>query len=100
MRTRLRVVLTIMPQCDRASQNRECDELVRKIPDEADCIRDECRLAATQLPSPGLGVERGEQLVSHERVRAGQGVHQRALTGVGVANETDREIIATRPDFA
>ena len=48
----------------------------------------------------GPGVERGEELVLDQHARAGQGVHQRALAGVGVADERDRRHVAPAGDLA
>ena len=44
-------------------------------------------VAALELPGAGLGVERGEELVVGVRAGGGERVEQRALAGVGVADE-------------
>ena len=49
---------------------------------------------AGQLPAAGPRVERGEQGVLDENVGAGQGVQQRALAGVGVADQRDGHLPA------
>ena len=65
------------------------DQRVRQVADEADRVREQHEPAAPEPPAPGPGVERGEELVLDEDARVGQGVHQRALAGVGVADQRD-----------
>ena len=51
-------------------------------------------------PLAGPGVERGEELVLDEHAGVGQGVHQRALAGVGVADQRDGRRVAPAGDLA
>ena len=47
-----------------------------------------------EVPLPGARVERGEQLVLDVDAGPGQRVHQRALAGVGVADQRDGVLLA------
>ena len=49
-----------------------------------------------QIQLARCGVERGEQLVGRIRSRLDQGIEQRRLTGIGVADQGDVEGIAAR----
>ena len=67
------------------------DQLVRQLVDEAHRVGDDGRLAVAQLDLAARGVERREQLVLRQRrLGAGERVEQRALAGVGVADDGDR----------
>ena len=63
------------------------DQMVRQIADEPDRIAQQHGPPARQLPAAGPRVERGEQQVLGENVGAGQRIEQRALAGVGVADQ-------------
>ena len=56
--------------------------------------------AAAEPPAAGPGVERREQLVLDQHAGLGQRVHQRALAGVGVADQRDRGHVAAAGDLA
>ena len=56
--------------------------------------------AAAEPPAAGAGVERREQLVLDQHAGLGQRVHQRALAGVGVADQRDRGHVAAAGDLA
>ena len=51
-------------------------------------------------PLPRARVERRKQLVLDVDAGAGQGVHQRALAGVGVADQRDGMLLAAAADLA
>ena len=55
---------------------------------------------AAETPTPGPRVERGKQLVLDQNAGFRQGVHQGALTRVGVANQRDRRHIPSAGDLA
>ena len=65
------------------------DQRVRQVADEADRVGEQDLAAAPEPPLAGAGVERGEELVLDQDAGVGQGVHQGALAGVGVADERD-----------
>ena len=70
------------------------DEVMRQIADEADGVGQEQLAAAVDLPGAGFGVERGEQLVVGIGAGGGEGVEERALAGVGVADEAGGGVLA------
>ena len=76
------------------------DQAVRQVPDEADRVGQQRRAAAPEPPLAGPGVERGEQLVLDQHPGVGQGVHEGALAGVGVADERDGRERAPAGDLA
>ena len=76
------------------------DQRVRQVADEPDGVGQQDVAAAAELPAAGAGVERGEELVLDQDARVGQGVHQRALAGVGVADERDGRHVAPAGDLA
>ena len=76
------------------------DQRVRQVADEPDGVREQDVPAAPELPALGPGVERGEELVLGQDVGVGQGVHQRGLAGVGVADQPDRRHVAPAGDLA
>ncbi len=67
--------------------------------DEADGVSQEDLAEGVDVPASGDGVEGGEQLVGGEDSGAGQGVKQRTLAGVGVANEGDDGQASSAPVF-
>ena len=71
-----------------------------RFADEADGVGEQDVAAAAELPAPGPGVEGGEELVLDEHAGVGQGVHQGALAGVGVADERDGRHVAAAGDLA
>ena len=70
------------------------DQMVRQVADEPHRVAQQHRPPAGQLPAARAGVERGEQGILHEHVGARQGVHQRALAGVRIADQGNRQQIA------
>ena len=66
------------------------DEAVGKAPHEADGVGEQHRLATGQRQASRRRVERGEQAVLREHAGIGEGVEQRRLAGVGVADDRDR----------
>ena len=74
----------------------EClDELVREVADEPDGVGDGELAALGGARAPRRGVEGGEQRVLDEDARAGEGVEQARLAGVGVAGDGDaRDAVA------
>ena len=66
------------------------DERVRQVADEADRVGQENAAAAGQLDGAQFGIERGEHARRRENMRAGERIEERALAGVGVADEGDR----------
>ena len=76
------------------------DELVREVANEADRVGDQHGAPAAQPPGSGAGVERREQAVLGGDAGVRQAVHQRGLAGVGVTDQSDRELIRTRADLA
>ena len=76
------------------------DEIVRQVANKSDRVGQQHLRAPLEPPGARLGVERGEQLVVGIRAGGGQRVEQRALAGVGVADDADGEMIescAARP---
>ena len=69
------------------------DEIVRQIADEADGVAEHDLGAALQFPGAGFGVERREELVVGIGAGGGERVEQRALAGVGVADDADGEML-------
>ena len=76
------------------------DQRVRQVPDESDGVGEQDLPAAAEPPATGAGVEGGEELVLDEDAGVGQGIHEGALAGVGVADERDRRRIAAAGDLA
>ncbi len=70
------------------------DEVVGQIADEADGVAEQDLDAAVELPGAGFGVEGGEELVVGVSAGGGEGVEERALAGVGVADDADGEMLA------
>ena len=71
------------------------DEMVRQIADEADRVAQQHPAPIRQPPLPGARVERGKELVLGQDAGAGQGVHQRAFAGIGVADQGDGMLLAS-----
>ena len=70
-------------------------QAVRQVADEADGVRQRHRagsVAEVQLPC--RGVQRRKQLVGRIGTRLDEGVEQRGLAGVGVADQGNREGVA------
>ena len=65
------------------------DELRGQLLDEADGVGEEDGATVRQLDAPRERVQGGEELVLDEDVGAGEGAHEGALAGVGVADEGD-----------
>ena len=63
--------------------------MVRQLADEADGVAHEVP-APDELVAARRRVERGEELVRDAHIGAGEGVQQRRLAGVGVADDRDR----------
>ena len=71
------------------------DEVVRQLVDEADRIGHDDGTARGKRHLAARRVEGGEEHVGGVDVRIGQGVEERALAGVGIANERDgRDLVA------
>src|SRR5207244_866045 len=67
---------------------------------EAHRIDDEYLFAAPQRQSADRGVERGEQLVLGQQMRARERVEQRGFPGVRVADERDGRYFGSSPFLA
>ncbi len=65
------------------------EQVLRQLADEADGVGDHHLALLGEAQAARARVERGEQLVLGEHVGAGQRVEQRALAGVGVADDRD-----------
>lgn len=65
------------------------EQLRRQIADESDRIADEEHLAPFKLETPRRWVEGRKKLVGGVNVVVGEAVEQRALAGVGIADERD-----------
>src|SRR6185312_10584813 len=63
------------------------DEVRRQVGDEAHRVGDDHLALAGEAQTPAGGVERHEELVRRLDVAAGHGVQERALAGVGVADD-------------
>ena len=73
---------------------------VRQVADEPDRIGEQDLPAPLEPPPPGAGVERGEELVLDQHPGVGQGIHERALAGVGVADQRDGRGVGPAGDLA
>src|SRR6185369_6979093 len=70
---------------------------VRQVADEAYGVR-KSQVAGSGQPQPaGSGVERGKKLVGLVGLGVREGVEERRLAGVGVADDRDREHVAPHP---
>src|SRR5690606_1473676 len=65
------------------------DELGREVVDESHRVGEQNLPSTRQLDSSGRRVERGEELVLGEDLGTRNRVEQRALAGVGVADQRD-----------
>ena len=74
--------------------------MVRQFADEADRIAEQDAAPVLDVPLAGARVQRRKQFVLDVDAGAGQGVHQRALAGVGVADERDGMFLAAAGHFA
>ena len=74
--------------------------MMRQIADEADRIAEQNAAPILEVPLPRARVQRREQLVLDVDAGAGQGVHQRAFAGVGVADQRDRMFLAAAAHLA
>ena len=72
-----------------------CDQRMRQVADEADRVRDDDLARRRHPEAPRGGVEGREKLVCGERARVRQGIEQGRLAGIGIADERDREHIAS-----
>ncbi len=70
------------------------DQVVRQVADETDRVAEHHLGAALQSPRSGFGVERGEEFVVGISAGGGDGVEERALACVRVADDADREMLA------
>src|SRR5207248_8842700 len=75
------------------------DQMMRQIADEADRVTEQDAAPVRDLPGPGAGVERREELVAGHHFAAGELVEQRALAGVGVADERDGVLLESAADL-
>src|SRR5437899_11193760 len=75
------------------------NQMVRQITDESDGIAEKHSAPVFQMPLPGARIERGEKLVFDIHIGPGQGVHQGALAGVGVADQGNRVFLVTAAYF-
>ena len=66
-----------------------CHQGVGQVADEADRVREQGLATPLEPPFARAGVERGEKPALDQNPRVGQGVHEGALAGVGVANQGD-----------
>ncbi len=73
------------------------DQVVGQLADEPDRVGHRRLASAGQREPAGGRIERGEQLVGHHDVRAGQRVQQRRLAGVRVAGDRDLRNARTAP---
>ena len=64
------------------------DQIVGQLAHEPDGVRQRRPTPARQLELAGGRVERREQLIGHQRVRAREAIEQRRLTGVRVARRS------------
>jgi len=62
-------------------------QAMRQVLDETDGITDEHTRHAFGVKRTHGGVQRGEELVGHQHLTAGQRTHQRRLAGIGVADQ-------------
>ena len=76
------------------------DQSMRQVTDEADRVGQKRIPAATELPAASARVESREQFIFDQDARLGERVHERALAGVGVADERDGRHIAATGDLA
>ena len=76
------------------------DQMVRQVADEADRVAEQDAAPLLDVPLAGARVERREELVLDVDAGPGQGVHERALAGVGVADQRDGMFLAAAGHLA
>ena len=77
-----------------------CNEVMRQIADETDGIAQKHFAPVGEPPLPRARVERREELVLDVDAGAGEGVHEGALAGVGIADKGNDVLFAAAGDFA
>ena len=65
------------------------NQLMGELADEAHGVHQQAAAVVGQIDIAHHRVQRGEQLVLHQHVRAGQRVEQRGFAGVGIAHQRD-----------
>ena len=78
----------------RGSERR--DEIVRQLLDEPDRVRDEHARLRLGLQRAHRRVKRREELVRDQHLAARERAHERRLPCVGISDQRDPELIATR----
>ena len=74
------------------------DQIMRQLANETHRVRKQHVLIGRQAQSARGRVQRGEQLVLRQGRRPGDGIEQRRLAGVGVANQrSQRPLVAFAP---
>ena len=63
------------------------NEAVRQFANETDRVREQNVLVRRQAQTAGRGIERGEEFVHGEHVRAGEFIQQRGFAGVGITDD-------------
>ncbi len=74
------------------------DQAMRQITNEPYGIAQQNRSPAGQLPATSPRIERRKQTVLGQPPRIGHGIHERALAGIGIADERDCHAVITRAD--
>src|SRR5439155_22476763 len=65
------------------------DQIVGQPRDEANGVADRRVPPAREIDPTGRRIERGEQLIGHDHVGAGESTHQRRLPGVRIPDDRD-----------
>lgn len=76
------------------------DELMRQVADKADGIAEDDVVLAVDIEFLGPRVERGKEPVFGQDIGIGEGVHQAALAGIGIADKADLEAVLATFDRA
>src|SRR6185369_1258175 len=76
------------------------DKTVWQIADKPDGVGKEDGSPTGKHPAAGAGVERGKELICGIDARAGEGIHQRTLAGIRVADERHGQAIIARGNEA
>lgn len=71
------------------------DEVVGEVADEADGVGEEDFGTAFEFPGAGFGVEGGEEFVVGVGAGCGECVEEGGLSGVGVSDDADGEVLAS-----
>ena len=71
-----------------------CDEVMRQVAHEPDRIAEEHLDAAIEFPGARFGVERRKQLVIRVGSGGGEGIEERALARIRIADDADREMMS------